>query len=126
MRHKNPNSETSILSPLVEFLEICSNQGRLRYFRAHPVRLITKDKKTFPVKVRPSQLGVPDTFVWIPPEGQFGIRQDCWIEGKSKDGTVSKDQKVWRQYAELVGIPYFQPRSHADVGKIIEWIRERI
>lgn len=119
---KNPHSETSILSPLVEFLEICSNQGRLRYFRAHPVRLVSKNGKTFPTKVRPSQRGAPDVFVWLF-DSEY---ESAWIEGKSAKGKASSDQEAWKQIAEYAGIPYFQPRSHQDVGEIINWIRERI
>lgn len=119
MTRNNPNSETSILSPLIEFLEICSKQGRLRYFRAHPVRLVSKGGKTFPAKIRASQRGAPDIFIRLP-------GTDCWIEGKSAKGKASASQEIWRQFAEDVNIPYFQPRSHGDVGAVIKWIRDRI
>ena len=127
-KRKNPNSETSILAPLIEFLEICSNQGRLRYFRAHPVRLISRNGQRFPGKIRPSQRGAPDIFVWLgsTEDNLLNHETNCWIEGKSGKGKASKDQETWKQMAEYVGIPYFQPRSHGDVSQIINWIRERI
>lgn len=116
---RNPDSETSILSPLIEFLEILSNQGKLRYFRAHPVRLVSKNGKTFPAKIRPSQRGAPDIFIRLP-------GTDCWVEGKSAKGKASESQQIWRQFAEDANIPYFQPRSHGDVHVVINWIRDRI
>ena len=125
MKKKNPDSETSILSPLVEFLEICSNQGRLKYLRAHPIRLISRDGKRFPGKIRASQKGAPDIFIWLAPNGAESC-WDCWIEGKSATGKPTADQILWREYAHYSGIQYFQPKSHSDINEIINWIRERI
>src|SRR5262245_60470371 len=125
MKRKNPHSETSILSPLVEFLEILSNQGKLRYLRVHPVRPFTKNGKTAFAKVRPSQRGAPDLVVFMP---NFASEETvAFIEGKSKTGKLTSNQLEWHDWAKgHIRYKHFAPHSHGDVGAVINWIRERV
>src|SRR5262245_29915779 len=121
MKRKNPHSETAILSPLIEFLEILSNQGKLRYIRVHPVRPFSKNGKVAFAKVRESQKGAPDLVVFMPDVIAF-------IEGKSKRGKLSPEQLEWKYIAHRFPSRYahHNPHSHGDVNAVINWIRERV
>lgn len=87
----NP-AERDIAKLLKDQLEIWYAAGKLRYFRAHPIRLVTRNGKTFPVKVEESQLGAPDLFVFLPDEY-------WWIETKRPGEELKAEQRAWQEWA---------------------------
>ena len=87
-----PVKEADISKLIKDQLEIYYRQGKLRYFRAHPVRPVTRKGKTFFVPVEKSQKGAPDYFVFLPTE--------TWLVETKKPGKeLSPEQVTWQAWA---------------------------
>lgn len=94
--------EADIVKLLKDQLEIWVAQGKVRYFRAHPVRPVTRKGKTFFARVNESQKGAPDFFVFRP-------HQHWLVETKRPGKDLSPHQRQWcrftARYWKLDSIP---------------------
>lgn len=91
--------ESDILNLFIDTLEPLVAQGKLRYIRHHPVRLVTRNGKTFTAPVNDSQLGAPDLVIFFPAE--------CWlVEIKRPQGKLTPKQKEWRNWFLTVAHAY--------------------
>ena len=86
-------TEADISKVIKDRLEIWVAQGKVRYFRAHPVRLVTRKGKTFPAPVEESQKGSPDFFVFTP-------FRYWWIETKRPGEKLRPAQESWAQFTD--------------------------
>ena len=98
---RNPGAEAHTLKAIVDYLEA----KRVRYVRIHPVRLISRNGKTFPGRINPSQRGVPDLVIACP-NGKA-----LWIETKAMEGKTWKDQCQWGIDLGLAGHEHHYIRS---------------
>jgi len=91
--------------------------AQIPYTRNRDVRLVqSRDGKWVPGRIRASQKGKPDLFV-------FGLdRNLILIETKAPSGKLSDDQIRWRDLAIARGYEYHAPRTVSEahvVGKRI-------
>lgn len=112
-------SERDISKLIKDALEIYTKQGKLRYFRAHPIRLVTSRGRTFPVPVDESQKGISDFLVFLPAEVWF-------IETKKPGEKLRPEQEDWRRWAQDKPISwYFKVDSVSHAYQILDLLRTK-
>ena|SRR3990167_208238 len=116
-------TEADVLKTITDYLDLLQAQGNLLYIRHNPSTVISKSIrgkiKTAFKKVRPSQIGAVDLFVFrldtIPTMEQFDHCDVLCIEVKSATGKMSPAQKRWAKLAVAQGMRYIVARSLEDV-----------
>lgn len=111
--------EADISKLIKDQLELYYQQGKLRYFRAHPIRLVTRKGKTFPVPVEESQKGAADFFVFLPAEVWF-------IETKRPGAGLSDYQKAWSDWAIQLFYRYFKVDSVAEAYQVLDFLKSSL
>jgi len=101
--------ETGIVSLIMDY---CDEHGIL-FSHNNPVHLVSRGGKTIFAKVRASEKGKPDLFIF------FAKGDVIACEVKSKDGVQSDDQVAWQKRWECLSRRYIVVRSlHDFVSKI--------
>jgi len=118
---KRKIAEAPISKLIRDALEIYDRQNKLRYFRAHPIRLVTRKRKTFPVPIAESQKGAPDYFVFL-----FNCSETWFIETKATGKKLSPYQKRWSEPGFYDGFRYFKIDSVTEANQVLDFLQENI
>ena len=114
--------ESPTLASIIHYLELRS----IPYLRVHPVKLasikVAGKWTTIFTKVRDSQRGAPDLFVWTWKQLQsLGPIPYCVaIETKATRGRQGDAQKDWQKKLEAVGVEYRLVRDAETEIKYLE------
>jgi hypothetical protein len=119
------STEAALQRAVVQYLDALERTGKIRYM-ANYVNIPRGGQWAAKQGANNKRLGVrpgfPDLTLYIPGYGPMphGNCQTVYIELKSKTGTLSKEQKDWRDWLIQAGFECFLCRSLDEVKKVIE------
>ena len=96
--------ETAIISMIMDYCD----EHDILFSRNHPVHIVSRGGKTMFAKVRSSEKGKADLFIFV---GRVGV---VACEVKSEKGVQSDDQIAWQKKWESLSRRYIVVRSLQD------------